>query len=763
MQIGEWRVDPALDEIRRGDTVIKLEPRMMRLLCCLASRPGEVFAASELLDAVWPGVVVNPSSVYQVVALLRRSLGDEGDEPRYISTVPRKGYRLIASVSSDASVAAEGPDCRTSAAEDAAPSVSAHDPRARLVLGAIAIGVVATIATALGAWLHATREPQVVRSTPALVVLPLTDLSADGGNAAFCDGLTEELLNALGRVPGLRVTGRTSAFRARDERIETRRIGELLGVTHVLEGSVRATSDRLRISAQLVSTRDGFQVWSNSFDRPRSQLLSIQTEIARAVVAALELQLAPAQADRLTRPASTAVNAYDLYLLGRHQQYQRTPESIGRAVGYQEQAIAADPKFALAYAGLADAHMAGYYYANRPFDESTALAQRAVDQALRLDPQLAEAYVAWGVILIEQWRHEEARDAFRRAIAINSNYALAYAGLANAYEYDGQPLAALPIYDQALALDPLYMQLHVRRCTALMSIGRYAEADRACARAFELQPDAPNALWMHGVAAYDQGDLPTAIHRYTQALARAPRRVDVRAELGLLYLDVGLPERAAAEFDKARADGAGAQLSATLARQHVAAGDHEALARSVRATDWTTVFTRTRIEAAYLATMAGDSQQASLLLQGALTELVNAEDWAGPAYYPVQWGVCEACSLGYLLRQSQDVERADHHERRALSWLAKAEAAGYRFHGLQYARATVQAQRGETPAALDSLERAVQMGWRRAWLMRVDPALAPLRKEARFTALLERIDALNSKARRQVLAGENHDARVAEQ
>lgn len=749
--IGEWRIDPSLDEISRGGRRIKLEPRMMRLLCCLAARPGEVVSLAELLDRVWSGVVVSQSSVYQAIAQLRRELGDTDTEPRYIATTPRKGYRLIAPVGPDATEATRATTADAPTAQRPDGLAAAGTSRRRT--WATAAGVLVAIGlVALAAMQLQPGAPVAGGATPIIAVLPFDDLSADASNEVFCEGLTDEVLNTLARVPSLRVIGRTSSARFDEGISDIREIGSTLGATHVLEGSVRRTGNRLRISAQLVSTGDSVEVWANSFDRPASDAIQVQTQIARAVVDALAVQLSPEATERLAHAPTTQVNAYDLYLLGRHQQLRRTPEALARAIEYHEAAIKADPAFALAYAGLADAHMARYYYAGQTLEDTAARVQPAVDAALRLDPELAEAYAAWAVLLTEQWRTEEAIAALKRAIAINSNYGDAYLRLGAAYEYDGQPREALAAYDQVAVLDPLHTQLHVRRCLTLQNLGRYADAERACERAFELQPDIPNALWARGLNAFAQGDLAAAVGHYEAALARAPARTDIRAELVVLFLDLGLLDRAAEQLAQLRQPGQTRGTAMTAARYLLAAGDVAGLRLHLGRLTLDEAAPRERVDTAFFALAIGDPALAGRIAGDALEPRPSLADDFQPGLYRTRWGVCEICTAGLLERGRGDEAAAAQLESIAASHFEQVEASGHVWHGLHYLRAGLQVQAGDTSAALASLERAVALGWRRAWLMRVDPALAPLRGEAKFQELLARIDRENAAARERLSA-----------
>jgi TolB-like protein/DNA-binding winged helix-turn-helix (wHTH) protein len=753
-RVGDWDVDPTLDEIRQGERRVKLEPRMMRLLCCLAEQPGEVVGAHNLLDRVWPGVVVSQASVYQAVAQLRRELGDKDTPPYYIATVPRKGYRLVAPVAAVPAEPEPAPPLPSSVAPP--PAIPAAEPmtappqatprprRKWLAPAAMLLAIVGIAAAGLVLW---QRPSSADRHSPAVAVLPFADLSADSSDEAFCAGLTDELLNSLARVPGLRVIGRTSSARFADGTTDVREIGRQLGVSHVVEGSVRRAGARLRVTMQLIDTGDGFEVWANSFDRPAGDVMAVQSEIARAVVSALAVQLSPEAEERLARAPNAEVNAYELYLLGRHQQLKRTPEALARAIEFHRKALAADPGFALAHAGLADAYMARHYYENRPLDETAALVQAEVDAALRLDPELAEAYAAWAVLLTEQWRMPEAIQVLERALSINPNYGEALLRLGAAHEYAGQPLEALEAYDQVALLDPLHSIMHVRRCLALQNLGRHAEAETACRRAHELQPDIPNALWARGLNALAQGDLADAVRHHREALDRAPNRGDIRDELALLYLDLGMFPESAAQIDLLRGTSSVAAVALFEARHRVATGDLGGAVRSLRSLPPDEAAPRERADAAHLALAAGDVALAARLadIPGPASQPV--EDLLHPGLYRTRWGACELCALALVEAGRGNRSEAARLSDFVASFLDRVEDAGHAWHALYYLRATLLAQRGDLEGALASLERAVAMGFRRGWWMAVDPALEPLRANERFRQLLATIETANAQTR----------------
>ena len=728
-QIGEWLVDPARDVIGSGSAETKLEPRAMRLLCCLADPPGEVHTTDELLTKVWPGLVVGQNSLYQAIAQLRRALGDLDDQARYIETIPRKGYRLIAPVSSPQQVVT------ASATSDNRQAPNRRQRRWLAVAG------VMLAAAGAGWWLVSRWHSAAVTQapSPAIAVMPFLDLSAGAREQIFTEGLTEELISTLARVPGLKVTGHMSSRQAVANAGEPRKLGEMLGVAYVLQGSVRTSEGRIRVSAWVVSTADGFQIWSNNYDRSRTGAIGVQTDIAQEVVGSLKLKLSPEAIGKIDFAPTAQLNAYDLYLLGRHQQLQRNPESLARAIEYHTQAIAIDPRFALAYAGLADAQMAGYYYANRPLAATATLVEKSIDAALAIDPELPEAYAARAVLRTEQWNTDGAIADLQRAIAINPNVGEFYLRLGAAYEYAGRPRDALQAYDQVRSLDPLHTQLHVRRCLTLQNLGRYVEAHQACNRAFEIQPDVPSHLWANGLNEFAQGKTAAAIGYLQEALARAPQRTDIRSELALLYLDQREPELAAKQFDQTVALGAAPalHLKLTAARLDLARGDFAALLAKLRSKDWlASGDARQLLQAGFLAAAADDRGLAEKYRAQALNGVNTPHDSLYPSLYAVRWGTCELCYLAMLERMRGEIGLAQSHETFVLGWLADMEKAGHVWHGLEYVRATLLGQQGNDSAALQALQRAVKLGWRSHWLTQTDPAFARLRGRAEFRQLV---------------------------
>ena len=288
LQIGDWSVDPTASEISREGTTTRLETRTMRLLLALADRPGEVLSIDDLLTQVWPGIAVSPDSVYQAITSLRRILGDDPKQPTYIATVPRLGYRMIATVSEFTDQPTTPPP-----ATQFPPQQPASAPRSHtrgLLLAGILICLALAASFLLRAHLASQHPPSLIAATPtqkSIAVLPFLDLTQGMHEGEFADGLTEELIDKLSKLPGFRVPSPTSSFYYHDKNLPVATIAKALGVVYVLDGSVRKSGDQVRVAARLVRADNGYVLWSETYDRPFHDLVMVQDDIATQVTKTL--------------------------------------------------------------------------------------------------------------------------------------------------------------------------------------------------------------------------------------------------------------------------------------------------------------------------------------------------------------------------------------------------------------------------------------------------------------------------------------------
>lgn len=315
LRVGAWCIDTVRGEMTRAGETVRLDPRTLRLLLCLAGRAGGIVSAEELLGQVWPGTVVTPDSMYQAIASLRRLLGDDPKQASYIATVPRQGYRMVAEVGpweapaapAIVPAAANTPTPAAATATTAATAAATQPATApaplrvplrgrRAVLLAASLPLIAGIAF----WLHGMQTTSAVPVSAAqtvpfqksIAVLPFSDLTEGMGHEIFADGMTEELINRFSKIPGFKVPAPTSSFYYKGKQTAVARIAQELGVNYIVDGSVRKSGNTLRIAARLIQADNGFIIWSETYDKPVDDLLMVQDDIADAVSKALKATIA---------------------------------------------------------------------------------------------------------------------------------------------------------------------------------------------------------------------------------------------------------------------------------------------------------------------------------------------------------------------------------------------------------------------------------------------------------------------------------------
>jgi TolB-like protein/tetratricopeptide (TPR) repeat protein/tRNA A-37 threonylcarbamoyl transferase component Bud32 len=394
---------------------------------------------------------------------------------------------------------------------------------------------------------------------PSIAVLPFTNMSVEPDTEYFSDGLAEELINALARLRGLRVAARTSAFQFRGRSTDVREIGRQLNVEHVLEGSVRRAGRRLRVTVQLINVADGYHVWSERYDREMADVFEIQDDITQAVVKTLEPALLGHQS-LVVRRHSDNVQAFELYLKGRHLWHQRTPQSLRAGITQFDAAIALDPDYALAHAGLADSYAILSVYGFVSVGEARAKAEPAAIRAMALDAQLAESHFAMALFayyLTGNWTDAERH--FRETLRIQprSSMAQAYFGLflSSCHRFDESASRVA----EATALEPLAPFAHAVGALSMYVAGRHEQAVALGERALTLHPDFALGLWAVGVASGKLGRFDRAIGALERIVSISGRAPVFLSLLGLTYARAGrrsdalalvdeLETRAASEF-----------------------------------------------------------------------------------------------------------------------------------------------------------------------------------------------------------------------
>ena len=379
----------------------------------------------------------------------------------------------------------------------------------------------------------------------SIAVLPFANLSADREQDFFCDGMTEELINALTHVQELKVIARTSTFAFKDRQEDVRQIGKKLDVNHILEGSVRKAGNRLRVSAQLIKVSDGTHVWSERFDREMQDVFTVQDEIALAIVDTLKVRLLHGERDALTKRYTDNVELYKLYLLGRHYWNKFTPEGLAKSIQCYEQAIEKDPDYALAYSGAAEVQLFTVFFVDsRPRDEIPK-AKAHVAHALQLHPNLADAHaVAGRLALFYDWDRATAEEAFDRALDLEPNSPFILSHYSDFLSLTDRHDEAIAVVNRATELDPLSTFVNTNAGERILHAGRIDEAIDALQHAIALDPGYYYSHFLLGFAFKATMNLEKAIAEFEIALDASGRAPIVAANLANCYWRFGKPEAA---------------------------------------------------------------------------------------------------------------------------------------------------------------------------------------------------------------------------
>ena len=500
-EFGCFRLDAAEYVLLRDGRVIPMSPKVFETLLVLVENSGHVVDKDELYKRVWQDAFVEETNLTKNISILRKILSDGDEESSFIETVPKRGYRFVVPVRK--------------------------------------------------AGFEFNGSKSVASLEKKIAVLPFANFSADPENDYFCDGLSEELLNALAKIKGLKVAARTSSFSFREKSVDVGEIGASLGVNTVLEGSVRKSGNRLRITAQLVNASDGFHIWSGQYDRELSDIFAVQEEITLAIVDSLKLKLFGDQRVEVLRRCTENTQAYSLYLHGRFYWNKRTAEDVKRAIRYFEEAIDLDPNYALAYTGIADCYnAAGFSYdLGLPAAEVISRAKTAAAKALEIDDTLAEAQtsVAYAKLLFD-WDFEQAEALFRRALELNPNYV-------NARHWYSHLLMALSRFDEALAegeraldLDPLSPVMNTHFGWHFMCTRENDLAIAQFHRTFTLDPKFVVAQWYLALALEQAGRYSEAEIAFREALQSTNQDLIIRADAAHFHAVSGQREKAVCEL-----------------------------------------------------------------------------------------------------------------------------------------------------------------------------------------------------------------------
>jgi len=561
-RFGLFEVDGRLGELRKQGRVIKLRGRPFDILLLLLGRRGDLISREELRQQLWAAdtFVDFDHGLNSAMNRLREALGDSAESPRYIETLPKRGYRFIAPIEVIEREAARlnprGPSESPRSAEQESPA--ARQPSARpqpspsFVSGPSRAVLLAAVGALAAAIVVAAFYLRIARSGPAptkmtLAVLPFENLSPDADQDFFTDGFTDEMIAELGKLDPehLGVIARTTTRLYKNARKDIGQIHRELGVDYVLEGSIRRAANRIRITAQLVQASDMTHLWAESYDRDVSDVLTIQSEVAMKIAQSLTLALHRPEAQ--PTQGSTSSTAYDGYLRGRAFREEATEESTRKAIEYFQRSIAADPQYARAYAGLADA----YWLLGAPgweVEQPMGLLQRAqsnAERALAIDPQLAEAHAVLAMLRLSyRWDRAGSEQEIREAIRLNPSSAVAH-------QYYSATLTTMGKFDEAvvearraLDLDPLSAPASTTLGIRYWYAGRMAEAMIQFTKTLDAHPEFAIAHWGLAQTHLANGNHPRAIDELQRAVELSGNSAYMRAHLAFGLAKAGNRERA---------------------------------------------------------------------------------------------------------------------------------------------------------------------------------------------------------------------------
>jgi TolB-like protein/DNA-binding winged helix-turn-helix (wHTH) protein/tetratricopeptide (TPR) repeat protein len=504
--------------LRNGQPVT-LPPKDLETLLVLVERAGHIVEKEELLEKVWPGVFIEEGNLARHIFNLRQVLGDTEDGRKYIETIPKRGYRFVAAVHEDGETAS--PPLAAPQASDQPRTVAGLGQKKNFWMWSLVLLVplaVTAVLVSRYSWPSRNPSPQKVM----LAVLPFENLSGDAHEDYFADGLTEEMIAQLGQLQPakLGVIARTSIAHYKDTKETAAQIGRELGVGYLLEGSVRRGGERVRITAQLVQVVEQTHLWAETYERPLTDVLSIQREISEKITHSLSIQLLPA-APIVSGSSPVNLESYDKYLLGLHELGQGTRESENRAIQYFQVAIAKDPKDARFYAALARAYAATRTYYSSPA-EVMPRAKEAALRALELDPNLGSAHVLLAdVSVFFDWNWPAGAAEYRRALEINPNLPGAQLGYASYLATLGRFDEAISRVQQAYLLDPLALENRDEALWIYYFSGRMPETVEQARKTIELEPAAGLPYAMLALAYARMGQRPETLRAAESAIRDA--------------------------------------------------------------------------------------------------------------------------------------------------------------------------------------------------------------------------------------------------
>ena len=540
LRFGVFELDTATWELRKSGSLVKLQPEPFKVLWLLASHAGQLVTREEICKKLWGDetFVDFEHGLNTCIAQIRDVLGDDAKSPHFIETLPRRGYRFVATVT-------QGDSPAIPQGIEEPPSPLPLRNGWRDLIGLLSL-LVAIGAASYFVW-QRYFSAQALGGKVMLAVLPFENLSGDPNQEYFSDGLTEEMITQLGRLQPERlgVIARTSTMQYKKSGKDIKQIARELKVDFILEGSVRREGERVRVAAQLIQARDGTHIWAETYERELREILALHSEVALAVAAEVRAKLTPDERARLASARAVNPEAYEAYVKGRYWWNKRGRENLLKALQYFQQAIEKDPTYAPGYAGLAGTYDIlgdnGYWQPGESFPKARTAAQKA----LELDESLSQAHLTLAAVM---WNYDRdwsgAERECRRALALDPNYGFAHQTYAYFLSARGRHAEAIAEVRLSRQLDPLAPRISANVGWILYYAREYDQALEALNRALELEPDHAQAHEYLGQVYLQKGRYVEAIAAFKRASEMEPQNQEFMSNLARAYAVAG--NRAAA-------------------------------------------------------------------------------------------------------------------------------------------------------------------------------------------------------------------------
>jgi TolB-like protein/Tfp pilus assembly protein PilF len=497
IRFGVFEFEPRSGELRKQGRKIRLEGQPVQVLIKLLERPGELITREELQQELWPSdTFVNfEQSLNAAVKRLRQALGDSPDNPRFVETLTRRGYRFIAPVN-------------------------------------------------MPAGSEASRAPSVGPVVGSLAVLPFGNTDADPETEYLADGITETIINHLSQLPRLRVMAWSTVFRYKDKTLDPRSVGRKLNVDAVLLGRIQQRADALLVGAELVEVQNGWQLWGEQYNRKLADIFAVEEEISREISEKLRVRLTGEDRNRLTKRYTQSAEAYQDYLKGRYHWNRLNEEGLKKSIEYFERAVQRDPNYALAYCGLADSFGLLGFFGLAPAGAVMPKAKEAARRAIEIDDGLAEAHVSLaGIFKNYDWDWPASEREYKKAIGLNPGYATAHRMYASYLAAMGRPEEALYEIGRAQELDPFSLAIGMETAWNCCMARDYERGEEEALRTLEMEPQFPPAQSALGLAYAQKGRYEEALTAIEKARAASGEHPATLAAIAHVLAGAGrMPE-----------------------------------------------------------------------------------------------------------------------------------------------------------------------------------------------------------------------------